>query len=108
MLAFEDARRNLFGGVTRVNGRAHLKEHGALVVVLGHSVDAESGFRLAGGNHRLVNVVAVHTVPAVGRQQRGMNVVAMGAKRLNPRRRNRLEVSRQHQSRHALSAPLGQ
>jgi acyl carrier protein len=37
-----------------------------------------------------------------------MNVVAMCAKRLNPGRRNRLEVPCQHQGRHALSAPLGQ
>ena len=108
MLAFKDARRNLLSGVAGVNSRAHLKENGALVVVLGHSVDAESGFRLAGGNHRLVDVVAVHPVPAVGRQQRGMNVVATSAKRLNPSRRNRLEVARQHQGCHALSAPLGQ
>ena len=108
MLAFKDARRNLLSGVAGVNSRAHLKENGALVVVLGHSVDAESGFRLAGGNHRLVDVVAVHPVPAVGRQQRGMNIVAMSAKRLYPGCWNRLEVARQHQGRHALSAPLSQ
>jgi len=37
-----------------------------------------------------------------------MNVVTMCAKRLNPGRRNRLEVPCQHQGRHAFSAPLGQ
>ena len=76
MLTFENACAQGFSRVVGMNRCAHLKENGALVVVLGYSVDAESGFRLACGNHGLMNVMAVHAVAAVGRQQRWMNVVA--------------------------------
>ncbi len=62
------------GGVGGVDGTLKLGEDAAMVKLLIDEVKGSAGNSVAGGEHGLMDVVAIHALAAVARQQRWMAV----------------------------------
>ena len=105
MLGVEDPRRERLRRVVRRDWNGPLREDPPAVVNLVHHVHCDAADARAGGEHRLVDLAAVHPASTEGGEERRMDVQHPPSERGDDRGGEELEVPGEH---HEFGAARGE